>query len=89
MCCVSVFRCRRGDAEVAVQHVAALDHRRLAELLGRHPARCTSTLGWNQVPSPRSLTRWRIHHTTSAVVVTPGVITRAENASRMTSHARG
>jgi hypothetical protein len=37
------------------------------------------------VPSPRSLTRWRIHHTTSAVVVTPGVITRAENASRMTS----
>src|SRR5512141_2998138 len=25
------------------------------------PFRCTVTLGWNQVPKPRSLTRWRNH----------------------------
>ncbi len=49
------------------------------------PMRCTSIDGWNHVPSPMSFTRWRIHHTTSSVVVTPGVITRFENAAPITS----
>ncbi len=45
------------------------------------PRRCTSTLGWNQVSRPRSLTRCRHHHTRSLVFVTPGVIVFSENIS--------
>ena len=36
------------------------------------PGRCTDTDGGNHSPSPRSLTCWRSHHTTSSVVVSPG-----------------
>ena len=50
------------------------------------PGRCTSTSVWNQVPKPRSLTRWRIHHATSSVEVLPGVMTRFENAVSMIPH---
>ena len=49
------------------------------------PMRWISTDGWNHVPRPMSLTRCRIHQTTSSVVVTPGVITRFENAAEITS----
>ena len=40
--------------------------------------------GWNHLPRPISATRWRIHQTTSSLVVLPGVMTLLENASRMT-----
>ena len=48
------------------------------------PCRQIVTDGWNHLPSPISTTRWRIHHTTSSLVVLPGVITLFENASRIT-----
>ena len=51
------------------------------------PRRCTSTLGWNQLSSPSSFTRWRIRQTTSSVVVFPGVITWLEKAVVMISQA--
>ena len=41
----------------------------------------TSTVGWNHVSNPSSITFSRIHQTTSSVVVTPGVITFVEKAS--------
>ena len=47
------------------------------------PARCTPTEVWNHVVYPSSWMRWRIHHTTSSVVVTPGVMTALEKASEM------
>ncbi len=80
---------QRRDAEVAVQHVAALDDRVLPESASvLAPAAAPPRDGWNQVPSPRSFTRWRIHHTTSlgARHARP-VITWLEKAVSMMSHA--
>ena len=45
------------------------------------------TDGTNHVPNPRSVNRCLIYHATSSVVVTPGVMTRAENASDTTPRA--
>ena len=50
------------------------------------PLRWTSTLGWNHVSSPRSLTRCRHHHTRSLVRVVPGVITFDENIVCVIDH---
>ena len=51
------------------------------------PAHWRSTSGENQVERPRSVNRWRMYHSTSAVVVTPGVMSRAEKASETTPRA--
>ena len=77
---------RDGDADVAVQHVAALDDRIVAELRRGRSLALHSTLGWNQVPRPRSLTRWRHHQTRSLVFVSPGVIVFDENISCVIDH---
>ena len=77
---------RDGDADVAVQDVAALDDRIAPILSAVCPWRCTLTLGWNQVSSPRSLTRCRHHHTRSLVFVFPGVIVFDENISWVIDH---
>ena len=53
----------------------------LAESPISTPARCTVTEGWNHVSTPRSFSRWSIHHSTSSVRVTPGVMTAREKAS--------
>ena len=42
---------RGGDADVAPEDIARLDHGILAEFIAR-ALRCTATLGWNQVSSP-------------------------------------
>ena len=52
-------------------------------LYGLSFGRWIETDGWNQLANPSWRERSRIHHTTSSVVVTPGVITWFENASAM------
>ncbi len=52
-------------------------------LCGLSFGRWTSTDVWNQLVSPSCRDRSRIHHATSSVVVTPGVMTAGENASAM------
>ena len=49
--------------------------------------RWMSTVGWNQFVRPSWRDRSRKYHTTSSVVVTPGVITVRENASAMIAWA--
>ena len=45
------------------------------------PMRCRSTSGENQQGSPSAFTRCMMPHSTSVVVVTPGVMKSAENTS--------
>ncbi len=49
------------------------------------PRRCTSTVGWNQVPSPRSFTFWRKYQARSLGRLTPGRTTRSENMVSITA----
>ena len=74
-----------GDTEIRVQYVTGLDHRVPAEAVVLEPTALNAHGRLDQVPKPRSWTRWRIHHTTSCVLVTPGVITALENAAPMIS----
>ena len=66
--------CRWSPRSITVAAAAAVYSRAPA------PGRCTLTDGGNHSPRPRSFTCWRSHHTTSSVVVFPGVITSLENA---------
>ncbi len=82
MCCVSVF----SPSAVMPKSQCSTSPRWITtapESDRSTPRRCTSTSVWNQVPNPRSFTRWRIHQATSSVVVVPGVMTLFENAVSM------
>ena len=85
MCWVSVLRpiavMPKSQCSTSPRWITGLS----PSLASSTPMRWISTEGWNHVPSPMSLTRWRIHHTTSSLVVTPGVMTRFENAAEITS----
>ena len=84
MCWVSVLR----PSALMPKSVCSTSPRRITGLALSPistPLRCTLTEGWNQSESPSSLTRWRIHQTTSSVRVVPGVITRLEKAVWMMS----
>ncbi len=73
MCCVSVWSPRattpKSVCSTSPYWITTGSPRR-----GAPPARWTLTDGWNQTVIPNSWTFPRIHQTTSAVVVTPGVV---------------
>ena len=83
MCCVSVLSriavmpksvCRTSPRSITSPSLG------LSRVVALSPLRWTVTEGWNQVPNPASFTFCRSHHTTSSLVVLPGVITSFENA---------